>query len=63
MTRQKNGIWKLTDAEMNHFAILAFEASERLAQQGCHATSKDAAAKQMEIHNTLEAAGYYKDCE
>ncbi len=63
MTRQKNGTWKLTDSEMNLFAIFAFEASERYTALGCTALSKEAAEKQTEIHNILNEAGFYKDCE
>lgn len=61
MTRQKNGIWKLTDSEMNLFSMLAQEASEQYAAVGCNALSKDASRRSTEIFNILDKAGYYDD--
>lgn len=61
MTRQKNGIWKLTDAEMNLVSIFAFEAGERYDLQGCHALSEDAYKRSNEIYRILDEAGFYKD--
>lgn len=61
MTRQKNGTWKLTDSEMNYFAILAYEASDRYTEIGMNALSKGAEEKAQEIHAILDKAGYYDD--
>ena len=59
MTRQKNGIWKLTDSEMNYIALLAGEAEERYEQIGLNALLKEAREIHAEIHNILVKAGYY----
>lgn len=59
MKRQKNGTWKLTDAEMNYFSILAYEASERYAAIGMNALSKGAEEKAKEIYTVLDEAGHY----
>lgn len=61
MTRQKNGIWKLTDAEMNLISILAYEAGEHYDNQRCYALSDDARKKSDEIYRILDEAGFYKD--
>lgn len=63
MTRQKNGIWKLTDAEMIFFLMLAYEASESYTAIGMNGLSKAAEKQAQEIFNILDEAGYYKDCE
>lgn len=63
MTRQKNGIWKLTDSEMNYFAILASEAKERYAQLGLNALQGKAKATNLTIYHTLLEAGFYDDKE
>ena len=59
MTRQKNGIWKLSDEEMNHFACLCAEASKRYAELNLQALSKRAAETEDAIFNVLDEIGYY----
>lgn len=61
MKRQKNGMWKLTDAEMNLISILAYEAGEHYDNIGCYALSDDARKKSDEIYRILDEAGFYKD--
>ena len=59
MKRQKNGIWKLTDGEMNGFICMMFPAAERYAQMGCPALSKEAVRMRDEIFEMLDNVGYY----
>ena len=61
MTRQKNGIWKLTDADMNYLSMLAYEASERYTAIGMNALAKGAEKQAQEIFSILGKAGYYDD--
>lgn len=61
MKRQKNGTWKLTDAEMNLFSILAFEARERYESIGKNALAKNAHKISHQIYDVLDSAGYYNE--
>lgn len=63
MFRQKNGIWKVTDAEMNDFICMMLPASERYRQLGCPALARNALRVQSEIYATLDGVGYYDNCE
>ena len=62
MTRQKNGVWKLTDSEMNYFVIYAMRAADMYDLEGYKALSKAACEKGREISNTLKNVGYYANC-
>ena len=61
MTRQKNGIWKLTDVEMNLVSIWAQEAAEQYERLGVYALANDARDQGKAIYEALEAAGLYND--
>ena len=61
MTRQKNGIWKLTDAEMNSFACFCGEASKRYEELNLQALSKEAKETEDAIFNVLDEIGYYDE--
>lgn len=61
MKRQKNGIWKLTDGEMNGLICMMIPAAEWYAQIGCHALSRNAVKTRNEIYEMLEDVGYYAD--
>ena len=63
MKRQKNGIWKVTDAEMNNFICMMTPASDWYAQVGCHALSRSAMELRQEIYDVLDGVGYYDDVE
>lgn len=59
MTRQKNGLWKLTDEEMLSFAIYASEAKERYSSLGMEALKTEANKCSEEIHDKLDEIGYF----
>lgn len=60
MTRQKNGIWKLTDDEMNTFSVFCREAAERYKQLGMPYTQTEASDTANEIFDILDAVGHYE---
>ena len=59
MKRQKNGIWKLTDDEVNHFSILLLEESKRMEEKWPEIAEHRREAA-YEIYTTLKAAGYFR---
>ena len=59
MTRQKNGIWKLTDKEMLMFSIYAAEARNGYRKQGLNAMAEEANDFHNNIYDTLDSVGYY----
>ena len=59
MKRQKNGLWKLTDSEMNYLCCLAGEAEQKYRMIGLHALEKEAGRWRHEVYKTLDDNGFY----
>ena len=60
MKRQNNGIWKLTDEEMNLLSIYAYESTHYFDSTGSHGLSEQAREISNQIYEILEQAGFYK---
>ncbi len=60
MKRQNNGIWKLTDEEMDMLSIFAYESSKSFYKAGNDQLSEHAREISDEIYEILEQIGYYK---
>lgn len=63
MKRQKNGIWKLTDAEMNLLCTYVWDARDEFEKKGLIALARQAHRTGCEIYDTLEKTGFYKDIQ
>ena len=59
MKRQKNGTWKLTDAEMLMFSIYASKSRDAFRKEGCNAIAEEANEIHNNIYDTLDSFGYY----
>ena len=59
MTRQKNGVWKLTDKEMLYFEIYAWKAEEAYRLLGQNAIAETARTTAKTIHSILKESGYF----
>lgn len=55
------GTLDLTANQLCFIAIWAFEASERYSQCGSYSLAKAARDTSIEIHNALEAHGFFDD--
>ena len=60
MKRQNNGVWKLTDDEMNKLSIFAYESTKYFDSTGSYGLSEQAREISNTIYEILEQAGYYK---
>lgn len=61
MTRQKNGVWKLTDDDMNFISIALTEAAEHMAEKKAPGFAKTMEAMADEIFQMLMDGGFYEE--
>lgn len=61
MKRKKNGVWELTDAEMNALAYACGRGAEWLKEHGYEYLEGKLREEFTKITNMLDDAGFYDD--